>query len=190
MLGQFYVAYAISRAIASNFLSGVAPLTTAANWFRRKRGRAMGFNSMAFPLGGSAMTLIGQLVLARSGWRSVFALSGSALLLAGVIPSALLLRRHPEDVGLLPDGEAAPAPEEIETVAQQGPPAEESFTVQEAVRTLTFWLLVGTQTINNIPNAAISYQKVTYYTDQGIEAAIVAGALSAYAFCGAVSAAV
>lgn len=190
-LWQFYIAYAIARSVASNFLNGVAPLTTAANWFRTKRGRAMGFISMAFPLGGSAMTFVGQLIIEHSGWRAAFVASGSTLLLLGVVPAIVLLRRHPEDVGLLPDGVKAATGSDAaggKATAGKAPTLEESFTLQEASKTSTFWLLVACQAITNIPNASLSYQMVAYYIDQGMPAAIAAGALSAYAFFGAVSA--
>jgi len=190
---QFYLAYAIARTVASNFASGVVPLTLAANWFRRRRGRAMGFISMAFPLGGSAMTLLGQMVMEHSGWRTVFVLAGVVLIIGGVLPALFLLRRQPEDVGLTPDGEApvhAPAATATAAtlpVAHSAPAHEESFTLSEAVRTSTFWLLVATISITNLPNASLSYQMVAYYSDQGVPTAIAAGALSAFAFAGAVS---
>ena len=185
-LWQFYAAYAIARAVASNFLSGVAPLTTAANWFYRMRGRAMGLMSMAFPLGGSALTLAGQVLMEQAGWRAVFTTFGVLLLVVGVVPSVLLLRRRPEDVGLLPDGAVAAS---AAPTGSRRPMLgfEDSFTLPEAIRTSAFWLLVGAQTIANLPNASLSYQMVAYYTDKGIAAAIAAGALSAFALCGAVS---
>ncbi|MSQ09692.1 MAG: MFS transporter [Dehalococcoidia bacterium] len=184
-LWQFYAAYAIARAVASNFLSGVAPLTTAANWFYRMRGRAMGLMSMAFPLGGSALTIAGQVLMEQAGWRAVFTTFGVLLLVVGVLPSILLLRRRPEDVGLLPDGARAAAPGVANT--RLAPAFEDSFTLPEAIRTSAFWLLVGAQTVSNLPNASLSYQMVAYYTDQGVAAALAAGALSAFALCGAVS---
>ena len=37
----FYVAYIVGRGVSQNTLAGVVPRTTAVNWFRRKRGRAL-----------------------------------------------------------------------------------------------------------------------------------------------------
>ena len=54
---HLFVSYTIARAITMATISGVTPRTAAVNWFRRKRGRALGIVSTA-PALGSAITAI------------------------------------------------------------------------------------------------------------------------------------
>src|SRR3982074_1995435 len=77
------------------------------NWFIRRRGLAMG---LAFAGGGiGSMTLLPwvQLMIEQTGWATGRAQVG-ILILVVLAPINLLLRKRPEEVGLLPDGGARP----------------------------------------------------------------------------------
>src|SRR3979411_2972773 len=77
------------------------------NWFNRRRGLAMG---LAFAgVGGGSITLLpwGQLMIEQTGWRTACTAMG-ILILVVLAPINLLLRKRPEDIGLEPDGDAAP----------------------------------------------------------------------------------
>lgn len=178
-LWQFYAAYAIARAVASNFLSGVAPLTTAANWFYRMRGRAMGLMSMAFPLGGSALTLAGQVLMEQAGWRAVFTTFGVLLLVVGVVPSVLLLRRRPEDVGLLPDGAAQPPP----AAAGQQPVVrteQKSWTLGEALHSPLFWILLFGVSLGTFNNGGVPASLVPMYVNKELPRDLAVWGFSIY----------
>ena len=185
-LWQFYVVHIIARTASTGSLAGVVPMTAAANWFRRLRGRAMGLIAMATPLGGAALSAIGQLILEAHGWRAVFATFGAAMLVLFVIPAALVLRRRPEDMGLLPDGATAPAAVGAMSAAR-APEPEFGWTFGEAVRTRALWLIVAAGTIGALVNAAVGFHQVAYYTDIGIAATAAALSLSVYAFSGAMA---
>ena len=103
-LWQFYAVYVIGRVIATNTVSGVVPKTAAVNWFRRYRGRVMGFLTMTSPLGSSLLVFIAQIIMIHHGWRFVFIVFALATILLQALPAALVLRRRPEDMGLVPDG--------------------------------------------------------------------------------------
>ena len=184
-LWQFYVAYIVGRGLCSSILTGVVPLTLAANWFRRRRGRAMGLVSMALPLGGSILALVGQLIIESSGWRTVFAVFGIALLVLYVAPALLIIRRRPEDLGLLPDG--ATLVEQDAMSANVSLQPELSWTLKQAVRTPTLWLLIAGLWFGLLANGAIGFHLVAYYSDQGISATTAATALSVYGFTGALA---
>ena len=110
-LGMFYLAYIVGRAISQNTLTGVVPRTTAVNWFRRMRGRALGMVQMSLPLGSAALALIAQAMIGSGlSWRSVYFILGAFILAVLLPPILLVLRRRPEDMGLLPDGDTEPAP--------------------------------------------------------------------------------
>ncbi|CAJ1361065.1 unnamed protein product [Effrenium voratum] len=79
------------------------PNAAVQQWFRRKRGRAVGVVFTFQWLGNGLIGLAVSAVVRRYSWHAAaFAGSGVNLMLAPL--SALLLRRSPEVCGLLPDG--------------------------------------------------------------------------------------
>ena len=100
------VGYAIARGVAQNMIAGVVPRVVVVNWFRRMRGRAIGLVGTAHPIGtfvlGPAALLI---ISAGLGWRGVWVILGIAVIVFLVLPNALVIRRTPEEMGLLPDGD-------------------------------------------------------------------------------------
>jgi MFS family permease len=113
------------------------------NWFLRRRGLAI---SIAFSgVGVGAITLLPwlQSIIETEGWRASCWAMG-LLTIFVVTPLNLLVRKKPEDVGLLPDG-AAP----MDAVAgARGANvvdlawASTEWTLARAVRTGRFWWIV------------------------------------------------
>ena len=152
--------------LSVGFRSGYNNASIAAvnNWFRRRRGLAMSVVSMGNGLGGAAAPLVGLLIF-TIGWRSSCVALGIAIL-AVVIPLSWFLRRAPEDMGLLPDGDAPEPPPPPD--ATSGLPAatprrrrvqfgETDFTAREAMRTPSYWLLVMATGFRNIVHAGASF---------------------------------
>jgi MFS family permease len=112
------------------------------NWFIRRRGLAIG---LAFSgVGFGSVTLLPwlQSLIVTAGWRHA-CLSLGLLILIVLVPINLLLRKRPEDMGLTPDGDAAP-------VAAGSRPQQNvvdqiwaavDWTLARAVRTVRFWWL-------------------------------------------------
>ncbi len=184
-LWQFYVVYLIARVVSTNTLSIITPQTAAVNWFRRYRGRALGLLSMSPAFGISVLAMAAQYIMEHYGWRTVFMTFALAMMFLQVIPAALVLRRRPEDIGLVPDG--------IESVRVESAPTDQIFaqkevtwTLRNAVRTQAFWFLVVANTVASIVSSGVGFHLVAYYTDIGIVPSIAVGAMSVYALTGAV----
>jgi MFS family permease len=180
-LWQFYIAYGLVRVLAQNFFFTVTPTTSMVNWFRQKRGRAIGFVAMALPLGGAAWIFFGQLIIDAAGWRTAFAVFGVSLALVGIAPPIYLLRRVPEDVGLRPDGIVTPI-DSVPTAASSG------LSLRLAVRTSAFWAISFSLFAAILASGAISFHMPAYLTDRGLSATVAAAALSAFAVSGSLSA--
>jgi MFS family permease len=186
---QFYATFVPARALAETLLTGVVPMTAVTNWFYLKRPRAIGLVALAVPLGSFVLSLLYQFMIATYGWRSAFMMLGIALWLLVVLPGLFFLRRQPEDMGLLPDGalpeahkseRAEPGSERVAAAA-----AEQSWSLKDAVRTRTLWLLVVASTFYSISTGGIAFHMVAYFTDVNIQPAIAVGALSVMALTGA-----
>ena len=158
----FYASFAV-LALGSS-LGGFMPIaTTVTNWFVRRRSAALGIMLSGMGVGG---LMIPGLVwfLSRYGWRATALMSGILVLVIG-LPATQLMRRRPEDHGLLPDGEqAATSRDPVAASDRSRPsnPAEPDFTARQALRTSAFWLLalvhasalliVGSVLVHQIPH--------------------------------------
>lgn len=145
-----------------------------AKWFVRRRGRALtvltfvaGFASVIY------IPLAGWLIRAQ-GWRGAL-VTLACLLAVGTVPlHAFVLRRRPEDLGLAPDGDGAPAGESGHPIHPQG---ERSVTLDAALRGATFWWLTAAFVMNVIGVIAINVHLVSYLIDHGFEASFAAAAM-------------
>ena len=138
-LWMFYVA-AMVIAIGQGMGSMMAYTTPLMHWFRRKRGRASSFLATGRGLAYAGAIPI-TFLLAHFGWRPAVAIAAIAFIAIN-LPMALVLRHRPGPYGYLPDGDRAPS------VTGQGggvgtqTQESEGFTVKEAVRSASFWLLL------------------------------------------------
>jgi MFS family permease len=118
------------------------PVYAAVNsWFIRHRGKGFAITGVAASIGGMFMApLLSHLILSF-GWRTG-AVTAGLILLAVAVPAALPIRRSPESMGLLPDGDS---PRDDRTAGEgrrlETSPQKE-FSVTEALRILDFWILL------------------------------------------------
>lgn len=185
-LWQFYVVFVTGRAVGGVALTGVVPNTALANWFRRMRGRVIGLVASCTPLGGGLLALVGQVLIDSQGWRTVYVALGVVTLAALVAPMALVMRRRPEDLGLLPDGEGV-ATHPAGGRARARPREEVSWTLGEAMRTPALWLITAASFLAVTANAGVSFHQVAYYTDVGIPPMSAVVSLAIYALAGALA---
>lgn len=157
--------------LSVGFRSGYNNASIAAvnNWFRRRRGLAMSIVSIGNALGGVIAPLSALLVL-TVGWRTGVLISGIAII-SIVVPLSLLVKRSPEEMGLLPDGDqpepaASPATtsEQQDGVASHGAPprrfagfSETDYTAKEAMHTPSYWLLVLATALRNTVHSGMSF---------------------------------
>jgi MFS family permease len=116
-----------------------SPLVVANTWFIRQRARAMTVVSAAVPVGGALLSPLLAIGVASIGWRWAAFASGCIFLLV-CLPLSFQLKRSPESMGLLPDGEVAQA-NSLENTATYND-ANADLTSRQAMKTWAFWLLV------------------------------------------------
>jgi len=187
-LWQLYVAYFLARMASLQLLAGVVPRTAAVNWFRRKRGRALGFQQMAMPLGGAGLAaLAGALIAAGVDWRTVLASFGIVAFVLLAVPMPLIMRRQPEDLGLLPDGDTEPTSEEDASVQQRHRGTEASWTLRESLRTRAMWFVCVGSLIQTAASGGIAFLMPTYFVDVGISTQTAALGAAVFLLGGAAS---
>ena len=148
------------------------------NWFLRRRGLAI---SIAFSgVGVGAITLLPwlQSIIETQGWRASCWTMG-LLTIFVVAPLNLLVRKKPEDVGLLPDGQApkdAVAGARGTNVVDLGWASIE-WTLARAVRTSRFWWIVLGYFCALIAWYAVQVHQTKYLIEIGFQPLTAAWAL-------------
>jgi len=135
-LPLFYVGYMLVGSGAAGI--GVVPCSAlVSNWFKKKRGLAIGLMSSGIGAGGVVMAPVAGYLLDAVGWRGTY-LALAVIVWVAIIPLALLVvSTRPEDIGLNPDG-AAEHPAEL-SAKRRGKGA--GIPLKVAMGTAAFWLI-------------------------------------------------
>jgi sugar phosphate permease len=137
---QFFFVYIFIVSLGFN-AGFFHPVYAAVNsWFIRHRGKGFAITGAAASIGGMTMAPLLSYLILSFGWRTGAVIAG-LIILAVAVPSALPIRRTPESLGLLPDGDSPRADTLAgeSRVMEMAPQLE--FTVGEALRTFNYWLL-------------------------------------------------
>ena len=190
----FYLAFAAGR-VVFHTSAPIGASTVAARWFIRKRGRAIGMIFLFGAIGGVVFTMVASLVVESHGLKATWIAMGLVVLVFSVAPSLLLVAERPEDIGLLPDGEPPDSTDAekgagaIVPVGVPDSPATvlpraqmtadtDSWTLGEAVRTKTFWLLIFMGFASFFVHTSIGVHMGAYFRDVGLGATSAALAVS------------
>tara|TARA_B110000977_G_scaffold84623_1_gene112984 strand:+ start:4547 stop:5848 length:1302 start_codon:yes stop_codon:yes gene_type:complete len=151
----------IGAALVGNLVVNV----TLAKWFVDFRGRAVAFAAMGVSFAGVLLTPLTTWAIDTYDWRTAWQLL-SIITVIFVVPSALSMRRTPEDHGLHPDGKTS---EEVNAGFAQKAALdfENSLTRSQALRTGTFYYLVFAFALFLITIQVMLIQTVPFMTDAG-----------------------
>ena len=183
---SFLVVYLgiISLVHAGGFMH--APMVLINTWFIRQRARAITLNSAAFGLGGVLIAPLLSLVVQAWGWRWGAVVAGITFLVIG-LPICSTIRRSPESMGLLPDGDAPRTPRRTATAAAQPPRTEVEVTLAQALRSFAFWGSVLASGVRNASYHAVSVHFIPLMVWKGLSQQEAAWLLSGFAFLGMAS---
>ena len=101
-LPWFYVVFAL-MATGQSLGSMLSLSVSLVNWFRRRRGLALGLVGTGMATGGILQPVV-VAGLEGWGWRTMAFVSGVIILAVG-LPLTMLVRHRPEEHGLGPDGD-------------------------------------------------------------------------------------
>lgn len=164
---QFYLYYGVLLAIGVSMTFAVPILGTVRKWFIKKAGLALAFTNVGGGLGGVLMAVLIPEMIAALGWRRSWLYLGLGLGALIILLAAVIIRKSPESIGLLPDGESDPADTTIENPADRSEPAgpEEIWTVGDALKTRSFWCFLAGGSISTIPAIGITGHIVNWGMD-------------------------
>lgn len=138
-------------------------------WFRQRRTGALALITFVAGLASTIFLPLSEFLRQEFGWRNAILIL-ALLLGATTIPlHALILRRHPSDLGLAVDGIA-----ESGKPGENKPRAEQSHTLQDALPERTFWWIVSAFVLNALSSIAITVHLIPYLLTRGIAPATAA----------------
>ena len=187
----FYSLYVPGRMVFAGPLELSIP-TAISNWFIRRRPLGLAIEAMSKGAGLSIMPLAAQLIIGGWGWRTAWVAMGLFTFLVGVLPPLIFMSRRPEDMGLEPDPEPNRTAGDKRDAARGSTimdtkipvsAGEPEFTVSQALKTRSFWMLSGFAAACFMVQAGVSLHQVPHYINQGLPGALAAVTAGVYAFC-------
>ena len=174
---ELYLGFAAIRALGQGSMM-LAGTTLVALWFVRMRGRAMALATMGAVASQAGFPPLVNFLIDRLDWRDAWI--ALAILIWASIPVLLLARRSPESLGLRPDG-GRPATAAETSPLLPGLSPGEDFTLGEAMRTRSFWLLLFSSIPHPLIMTALVFHMVSLVTSKGLDGDLAAPVLSAMA---------
>ena len=189
---QFFLAAVIGRAISQPFLIGVVPRTMAVNFFNRRRNIALAVTGIYRPISGALIIQAFSVIAVFADWRTAFRYLGF-FSLALAVPMIIIMRRRPEDIGLLPDGapqnpsgtESPSRRSDVTSTSGAGTrsASETNSTAKEALRTRAFWVMATVTFLKVAATSGLGFSLVPHLREvAGLTTPQAAGVLSISTF--------
>ena len=168
-------------------LAGLGPLAiwqgaipAVANWFVRLRGRALGLTMVGLGIGGF-LTRPSLILMGEDGedWRMAFLVMALTVWIL-LLPLTLILRRRPEDHGLLPDGASIEDETPVEASAADGLGGEGS-SFMETMKSPVFWVVALVFSLAFWPIGGLQIHMAPFMEDEGFSRTAAADAVAAMA---------
>jgi MFS family permease len=139
-----------------------------ATWFERRRSTALAIITFAGGLASTIFLPLSDALLHAYGWRQGVFILGLFLAVTTIPLHALALRRRPDDLGLLPDGDTKTSTETA--------PVARGISLSEALRSRFFWVMIAAFSLVSFAAAAVRVHFIPLLIDKGVDASTAAAA--------------
>jgi MFS family permease len=163
---QFYLLWSGGLGLAMALTLYPVTFTIVANWFVRKRGKALAVLTLVGGLSSPICIPLAGAMVAQIGWRATLVVLGLSQLLLALPLHALVVRRHPEDLGLLPDGEKAPVTQETAKLP--------GTSLHQALRSAVFWMLTASLSLVMLGSTVVFVHQVAFMIGRGYDPVLAA----------------
>lgn len=178
------VGFFLVRLLGQGSMS-LIPNTLVAQWFIKKRGRALSLVTLFSFASAMLFPIINTWLIQNWDWQVAWQFWG-ILLLFFFVPLAFFgVKDQPEMIGLEPDGFAdKPKSKDGNPLTATVQEAEEDWTLKEAMRTKAFWAILVCVGIPSMINTGITFHIVSIFDTNGLSLEVAAMVLSLMAFVG------
>jgi MFS family permease len=157
---------------------GLSSTTLPPQWFIRKKGRALSLVSLGGAISSALLPPLNTWLIQNFDWRTGWQTWAVLLWLVMAPVAYFVIRDRPEDVGLWPDDEKFEV-DEWGTVADTAENGD--WTVGEAMRTRSFWLLLFCIMTPSAIVTGLIFHQVSIMSQVGLTPEVAALVLSAMA---------
>jgi len=180
---QFYLLRGIIVALGFTLMGNLVTDVAINNWFVKKRGRAIAIARLGSNISNMAFVPLTVFIIGACGWRTMFVVFAVITWLVVLIPSLLLMRRRPEDMGLYPDGinpnhTRAGDNNEDELAGNGMALREPIWSRREVLATRTFWILAISFGACSMAFQGINISLAPYIQDLGYADTMVASVMT------------
>jgi MFS family permease len=160
-LWQYYV-LCIAEVIGYVLTGPIPNQVLVSNWFRLKRGRAMGVAYLGLGVGGAVSPLLINGLIQSFGWRNAFRIIGALILVVLFPVSQWITRSNPQELNLQADGVSP-----THAASQPASSQPESMSVAQAMRSRNFWFIVTGCTFTIGAIGAVTQHLILFLTGEG-----------------------
>ncbi len=159
-------------------ISGITALPAGrliAIWFPSSQGRIMGITVTGINFGGITIPFVVNVALGASGWQAAYVVMGVASVTLALL-AALFIREYPSD-----------AESDLSDQSQAGSGRMSGISLSKAVRTRSFYAIVGALALGTFAHAGVFPQIVPHFKELGATPAWAAVTVTVMAATGLVS---
>ena len=185
-LWSFYLVWGVLLGTGINVGLTLPVDKAITDWFVKKRGMALGTKAVFSGLSGALILPLVAWLISTYDWRVTASIGGLVIWFVGIpLVWFFIKQRRPEYYGLLPDGVAvegdtADTSDIIRRGVEYAATVEEiEFTVRQAMRTPTFWLLMVVNACHSLVMPAMTVHGLPFLTDSWMKDPVKAAGMLA-----------
>ena len=186
-LWQYYLVKGGVLTLGMAGMGGMVANVVVSNWFVRRRGQAIAITAMGTSVAAIIVPSLAAQMIDLFGWRTAWAVLGVAVWVLVIPSAALVMRRRPEDHGLVPDGRYVAPRAGDRLAAQRASVDGVRWTRAQAMRTPALWMLILTFGFGSMGFGAMLLHLIPFLTDSGYTRVEAAGAFSMLGVSGLIS---
>jgi MFS family permease len=160
------------------------PNTLVPQWFIQKRGRAMSFLALGGTASAAFFPVANAWLIEQTSWQVTWQIWGVLLIVLFAPLAFFVVRNRPEDIGLHPDGKLLVNPNNKQKDKTISYEQENDWTLQEAMKTKTFWAVLICVGIPALVNTGITFHLLSIFGENQLSPQLAATVLSLMAIIG------
>jgi MFS family permease len=145
--------------------------TVVATWFHRLRGRALLLLTFCAGFASTIFLPVATALIEQFGWRQALVVLAAFLAVTTIPAHALVLRRRPEDLGLLPDGDRR-----HEKGSDPAQLVIAGVSLRHALHERGFWWLTAAFFFGTLSSVAVAVHLIPFLLAEGYAPGFAAAA--------------
>ncbi|MFO7941398.1 MAG: MFS transporter [Bacillota bacterium] len=150
------------------------PYSLIPQWFVRMRGKTLSLLAMAAAVSSATVPHINIFVMDRFGWRGAWQFWAVVMLVVLAPLAWKLTRDRPEDLGLLPDGDAVDVGDESSKDPPRPSSVESSWSLGEALGYAPFWVILLATSIPSMVGTGAQFHHMSILAEAGVGRTVAA----------------